>query len=124
MRRLYPATSSEPFDIICRKLAAALSHAPFTVQRRSDHLEVAESTSGESSVRLVHYIGVVTAEQAATLGPPDYWDLAWRAAVGVQYNLQLGVSRGSVTRNQQRRFSAKLRSVFTQVKLHGSPAAT
>lgn len=109
---------------MCSKLAATFDQPPFDVQRRSNHLEVAESVSAELSVRVVHYLVSVTAEQAAEIGPPDYWDLVWRTAVGIEYNYQLAITRGPVTRNQQRRFACKLRSVFALVKMHGDPAVT
>ena len=123
MQRLYPAISDEEIDAICRKLAAAFGLPPFAVSHRSEYLETAVASSGQITMTVTRFCGTVDAEQARRIGPPDYWNLAWRAAIGLEFNYQVAIARDAVTRNQQRTISRKLRSVFAKVKMHGDPAA-
>ena len=72
---------------------------------------------------VTRFSGTIDADQANRIGPPDFWNLAWRAAVGLEFNYQVVITHGPVTRNQQRSIARKLRSVFQRVRMHGDPAA-
>jgi hypothetical protein len=117
---LYPAISGERLPAICQKLAAAFDLPPFRKIHSSQHLETAHS--GEVlQITVTEFIVPVTSDQAAQIGPPDHWNLAWRAAVGLRFNYQVAIARGTVTRSQQRSIARRLRSVFTEIRLHGDP---
>jgi hypothetical protein len=120
---LYPAISDEDIDAICRKLAAAFGLPPFTLSHRSEYLETAVVTSGAMTITVTRFSGTVDAEHARRIGPPDHWNLAWRAAIGLEFNYQVAIALGAVTRNQQRTIARRLRSVFGKVQMHGDPAS-
>jgi hypothetical protein len=86
-------------------------------------LETATASSAEITIAVTRFTGSVDAEQASRIGPPDYWNLAWRAAVGLEFNYQVAITHGPLTRNQQRSVARKLRSVFQRVRMHGDPPA-
>jgi hypothetical protein len=119
MNVLYPAKSEETLSAICEKLETEFALPPFRTTRRSEYLETAQSAQGPFEITVTEYVGSVSSEQAMRIGPPDHWNLAWRAAVGLQFNYQLRIAHGPVTRNQQRSIARKLRKVFTEIKLHG-----
>jgi len=120
---MYAAMSDEDIDAICRKLSAAFGLPPFTLKHRSEYLETAVASSAAITITVTRFSGAVDAEQARRIGAPDHWNLAWRAAIGLEFNYQVAIARGAVTRNQQRTITRKLRSVFRKVKMHGDPAA-
>jgi hypothetical protein len=74
-------------------------------------------------ITVTEFIAPVSSEQAAQIGPPDHWNSAWRAAIGLRFNYQVAAARGQVTRSQQRAIARRLRSVFAEIKLHGDPVA-
>ena len=122
MNVLYPAISTESLPRICEKLAAAFDLPPFRRIHLSQYLETAQS--GEVfQITVTEFIAPVRSEQATQIGPPDHWNLAWRAAVGLRFNYQVAIGRGAVTRSQQRSIARKLRSVFAEIRLHGDPVA-
>src|SRR5262245_28730333 len=121
---LYPAASDEPLAVICAKVASAFRLPPFKVAHRSAHLETAETTGDGLIFTIVEYFGAVDSETAKRLGKPDYWNLAWRAAVGLDLNYQVGIRRPSMTRNQQRTVAGKLRPIFKRIRLHGDSRQT
>jgi hypothetical protein len=120
---LYPAISDEDTDAVGGKLAAAFGLPPFTLTHRSEYLETFVASSGAITMTVTHFLRAVDAEQARGIGPPDHWNLAWRAAIGLEFNYQVAIARGVATRNQQRAVARKLRSVFRKVQMHGDPAA-
>jgi hypothetical protein len=120
MNVLYPAISTERLPKICEKLAAAFDLPPFRKIHSSQYLETTQS--GEVfQITVTEFIAPVSSEQTAQIGPPDHWNLAWRAAVGLRFNYQVAIARGAVTRSQQRSIARKLRSVFAEIRLHGDP---
>jgi hypothetical protein len=120
MNVLYPAISPERLPRVCEKLAAAFDLPTFQRTDSSQYLETARS--GEVfQITVTEFLAPVSSEQAAQIGPPDYWNLAWRAAVGLRFNYQVAIARGAVTRSQQRSIAHKLRSVFAEIRLHGDP---
>ncbi len=123
MNFLYPAMSEERLPAICEKLATAFALSMFHTIHRSEYLETARSAQGPFEISVTEYAGSVSSEQAAQIGSPDHWNLAWRAAAGLRFNYQVAIARGAVTRNQQRSIARRLRSVFTEIKLHGDPIA-
>lgn len=118
MNVLYPAVSAEPLDLVCERLAAALELPPFQKIRSSQYLETAQS-GDPFQITVTEYFGSVTSDQAEQIGPPDYWNLAWRAAVGLRFNYQVAMTREAVTRSRRRTIAQRLRSVFSEVRLHG-----
>src|SRR2546422_372269 len=104
-----PSAGSLPRRLACR--LSRLSH-------RSEYLETAVASSGAIAMTVTRFSGTVDAEQARRIGPPDHWNVAWRAAVGLEFNYQVAIARGPATRNQQRSIARKLRSVFQRVQLH------
>jgi len=123
LNALYPAISEQDLDAICRKLAAAFGLPPFALKHRSEYLETASASSGALAISVTRFCGTLDAEQASRIGPPDHWNLAWRAAVGLELNYQVAIARGAVTRNQQRATARRLRGVFRKVQMHGDPGA-
>jgi len=123
MNALYPARSDISLTEICERLVVVFELAPFKHLHRSDHLETAQAVSIVTpfQVAVTQYFYPVTLEDAERLGPPDYWNLAWRTAVGFFFNYQVRVSYEAVTRNKRRKIARKLRSVFTEIRLHGEP---
>lgn len=119
---MYPAISDEDFETVCRKLAAAFGLPPFAMKHRSEHLETATASSGDMTISATRFLGMVDAEQARRIGAPDHWNLAWRAAVGLEFNYQVAIYRDSVTRSQRRTVARRLRAVFRKVRMHGDPA--
>jgi hypothetical protein len=123
MNVLYPATSEEELDSVCAKLAAAFALPAFALSHRSEYVETAVAATAAMTITVSRFLCAVDAEQASRIGPPDHWNVAWRAAVGLEFNYQVAIDRGPVTRNQRRAIARKLRSVFQKVRLHGDPAA-
>ena len=123
LKALYPATSNEHLNGVCQKLAAAFDLPAFTLSHQSEHLETATASSAEITIAVTRFTGSIDAEQASRMGPPDFWNLAWRAAVGLEFNYQVAITHGPLTRNQQRSVARKLRSVFQRIRMHGDPAA-
>jgi hypothetical protein len=122
MNVLYPAISSEGLTTVCERLAAVFKLPQFHRTYSSQHLAIARS--GDAfQITVTEFVGSVNAEQAARIGAPDHWNLAWRAAVGLRFNYQVAIARGAVTRSQQRTIGRRLRSVFTEVRLHGESVA-
>src|SRR5689334_9748394 len=122
MNALYPAISTQKLTTICEKLAAAFDLPPFRRIHSSQYLETAQS--GEVfQITVTEFIAPVRSEQAAQIGPPDHWNLAWRAAIGLRFNYQVAVARSQVTRSRQRTIARRLRSVFTEIRLPGDPVA-
>jgi hypothetical protein len=119
LNTLYPATSDDDLNALCAKLAAAFDLPAFTSRHRSEYLETSTASSGALTISVTRFLRSVDAEQARRIGPPDYWNLAWRAAVGLEFNYQVAIARGPATRNQQRVIARKLRSIFRKVRLHG-----
>jgi len=93
----------------------------FETTRRSQHLAAAASSTGAYAFTVIEYFGFVPLDEAERLGPPDYWDLAWRAAVGRRFNFQITFDRDEsrVSRQKARRMKQHLRTVFDHVRLHG-----
>jgi hypothetical protein len=85
MNVLYPAISAEGLTRVCEMLAAAFELPPFQTIHRSEYLETAQS-GGAFQITVTEYVGQASSEQAAAIGRPDHWNLAWRAAVGLRYN--------------------------------------
>jgi hypothetical protein len=119
MNVCYPAISQEKLPTIGEKLSIVFTLPPFRTVHQSQYLETAKSTRESFEITVTEYIRLVSSEQASQIGVPDHWDLAWRAAVGLQFNYQVRITRVTANRNQQRRIARKLRSVFTEIKLHG-----
>jgi hypothetical protein len=118
VNRMYAATSSDALDVVCAKLAAAFRLPPFKAIHRSEYLETAESNDA-MTFRVTEYLGAVDAARAARIGPPDYWNLAWRAAVGLNFNYQVWIMNKPAARNRQRVIARKLRSIFQHIQMHG-----
>jgi hypothetical protein len=127
MAFLYPAKSEERLHVVCEKLAIVFGLPPFQTTFRSEYFEKAQSAGGTFfgfiDITVIEYFGSVNSEQVKQIDPPYYWDLAWRAAVGLQFNYQVAIYRGLMKRNHKRRIARKLRSVFTEIRLHGEPVA-
>lgn len=119
MNLLYPAASGESLEVICEKLAVAFEMPAFCVVRDSEYIRNAHSASGPFEIEVIEFLGRISEEEAAKIGPPDHWNLAWRIAVGLEFNFQIKITRGAVTRRQRERTAHKLRSIFSQVRLHG-----
>jgi len=119
MNLLYPAASEESLSVICEKLAGAFEMPPFDVVRESNQLRSARSASGPFEIEVVEFIGRVSAEEAAKIDSPDQSNLEWRAAVGLEFNFQVMLTRGAFTRRQSERTARKLRSVFSRVQIPG-----
>jgi hypothetical protein len=86
---LYPATSDEGLHDVCAKLAAAFDLPAFTLSHQSENLETATASSAGMTIAVTRFSGSIDAEEASLIGPPDYWNLAWRAAVGLEFNYQV-----------------------------------
>lgn len=118
---LYPAKSEERLLIVCEKLAILFGLPPFETTFRSEYYEEAQSAGGTISISVIEYFGSVNSEQVKQIDPPYYGNLAWRAAVGLQFNYMVRISHPFHKRNHKRRIARKLRSVFTEIRLHGEP---
>jgi hypothetical protein len=119
MNGLYPAISKERLPVICEKLAASFTLPPFRVIHRSEYFEGAQSALGLFELTVTEYFDPISSEQAAQITGPDHWNLAWRAAVGLQFNYQVRVAQGAVTRHQHRTIARKFRRIFEEIRLHG-----
>ena len=115
----YPAASADSLTVVCEKLAAGFALPPFAVTRESEHVRSARSASGPFAIEVVEFLGHVSAEDAAKIDSPDQWNLAWRAEVGLEFNFQVSITRGTVTRRQRERTARKLRLAFSEIRLHG-----
>ena len=122
-RLYYPAKSEERLTVICEKLAIVFGLPPFQTTFRSEYFEKAESGREDFMIEVVEYFGSISEEQVEQMRGPNYWDvnwdLRWRIGAGLQFNYQVVIHRGLVTRNQRHKTARKLRSVFTVIKLHG-----
>jgi hypothetical protein len=100
MNVLYPAISTEKLPTICEKLAAMFDLPPFRKIRSSQYLETAQ-TGEVFQITVTEFIATVNSEQATQIGPPDHWNLSWRASVGFRFNYQVAIAwGGAVTRSQ------------------------
>ena len=123
MRSLFPASSSKNLASVCAALAAEFSLPPFRTTRQSEHLATAASQGESLGFSVTEYFGYSSWDEAERIGPPDFWNLAWRASVGEEFNFQVVFDRDPdvVSRQKARRLKQRLRPIFDALRLHGDP---
>ena len=121
MRSVYAASSKDDLESVCAALADRFSLPPFRTTRRSEHLATATSEGDSLGFTVTEYFGFVSSDEAKGIGPPDFWNLAWRAAVGDEFNYQVVFDRDpeAVSRQKARRLKQRLRPIFETLRLHG-----
>ena len=121
MQRLYAARSSEHLDAICAKLAKALHMPGFERHIESRYICSATSDATVYALELKEFLEDVDEDTAKRIGPPHFWDLAWRAQIGFNFNYQITLqwAADGLSRSHARRIRLRLREVFEYVHFHG-----
>ena len=126
LRRLYPARSTNDLRTICSQIQQVYGLPVFEFQRISAHLLSASSDAGEFGFTIKEFPDVVPASQVANRASPDYWDLAWRTAVGIEFNYQVEFrwDSSAMSRWRAHRLKRKLKRIFDYIRFHGEPKHT
>ncbi len=125
MRSVFAASSKEDLSSICAALAHQFSLPPFRMTRQSEHLATAASQGESLGFTVTEYFGFISSDEAERIGPPDFWNLAWRASAGEEFNFQVVFNRDPevVSRQKARGLKQRLRPIFEVLRLHGDPPA-
>lgn len=114
-QRLFWVNSRILLNDVCDRLAASLCSSDFLVQDRQ-HSSLATKAVARDGlfIQVTEYLNYVNPEDVGSPDYPDYWDIAWRASVGQEYNYQviLQWNDDSFSRHQVRRLRTRLRCAF------------
>lgn len=121
MQKLYAAQSTEPLDVICGRIANTLHLPQFRNLAGNEYFCSAISDAAAYALEFKEFLQDVDEKAAARLGPLYFWDLAWRANIGFQFNYQITFrwTPEGLSRSQARRIRQVLRETPDGIQFHG-----